>query len=413
MHQVLLTIAVAQTFFAALILVLGKKEERSRSAALLGGFVFVYGVSFFQELELFSRLSAGAPFLVPLSFFFYFLIGPTFYFYIKDITKGADQPLVRNWPLHIAPIVLGVLFMSAWVMMSEDARQSAISNEFWPIEGPITPFAVSIFLAQMISHIQVFSYLMGSLRLLYEHLSRIRDLFSNLENKTLGWLRLAILALTAIWFTDLVTDIGYIFGWFGRLGEIVFTFGELMLFYFVTICGLRQPTIIVQEQSDATDFGNAKVDIVSVSSEGGHALTHDRPIASAPKSESRTKYAKSALDETHMKRIAEKLEQAMVNDRLFTDSSLTLADLSKNIRTPQNYVSQTLNQQLGLKFYDYIARHRIEAAKAMLSDNKNGSTVLSIALDVGFNSKSTFNAAFKRIVGSTPSQFRQEQHDKT
>lgn len=398
MHQLLLTIAVGQTFFAALILMLGKKQGRSRSAAILGAFIFVYGVSFFQELEFVGQLNRSIPVLVPITFIFYFLIGPTFYFYIKDLTKTKNEALVQSWPLHVVPIVLGVGLMSAWVLMSEDARQAAISTEFWPVDRPLTMGSASIFLAQVVSHIQIFCYLMGSLKLLYDHLSRVRDLFSNLEDKTLGWARLAIFALIAIWFTDLVTDIGYVFGWFGQMGEVIFTAGELALFYFVTVFGLRQPEIIVHEESDRVLTSDDHDQTV-----GGFAGTE--PLKSGLR-EVRSKYAKSALDDEQMTRIAEKLERAMEAEKLFTNSTLTLADLSQSIRTPQNYVSQTLNQRMGLKFYDYIAKHRVDAAKLMLAEPGNQDTVLSIALSVGFNSKSTFNAAFKRFVGATPSQFR-------
>lgn len=408
MHQLLLTIAVCQTFFASFILILGKDEGRSRSAVLLGGFVFVYGVSFFQELDFVADLNANAPALVPLTFFFYFLIGPTFYFYIKDMTKKQGEPLVSRWPLHVAPILLGVALMSVWVLMPEDARQTAISNEFWPVERPVTVFIVSTFLAQVVSHVQIFCYLMGSLGRLSEHLSRIQDIFSNLENKTLGWLRLSIFALIAIWFTDLVTDIAYVLGLFGGTGEIVFTFAELMVFYFVTVRGFRQPAISVLSLAAETTETSGETGTSADQSGVRNADTKPQAKSHESRSTPRSKYAKSALDEEQMTRISEKLEQAMQNQKLFADSTLTLTDLSRSIHTPQNYVSQTLNQKMQLKFYDYISLHRVEAAKRLLADANNENTILEIALEVGFNSKSTFNSAFKRLVGATPSRFRQE-----
>ena len=384
MHQLLLTMAVSQTFFAAAIIVLGRKERASRSAALLGSFIFVYGVSFVPEMDFVSELNQSVPALVPLTFFFYFFIGPCFYFYIKEITRKPGQPLITNWPMHVTPIVLGVGLMSAWVMMPEDSRRIAISNEFWPVSRPISNLEISIVLAQVVSHAQIFAYLSASLMRLTRHLSRVRDLFSDLENKTLGWARLATFAIIAIWFIDLITDIGYVIGWFGGTGEVVFTLSELLVFYFVAVWGLRQPVI----------FGHKNAEVAVLPSE---------------KSITTNKYVKSALSDAQMERISANLDRAMKSRKLFTQSSLTLADLSRDLHTPQNYVSQTLNQKIGLKFYDYIAQHRVEEAKALLAEPGNSKSILQIALDVGFNSKSTFNAAFKRLLGMTPSQFRQQQ----
>jgi AraC-like DNA-binding protein len=386
MHQLLLIIAVSQTLFATLIIILGRKEGASRSAILLGGFIFLYGLSFLPELKIVSELNRSTPALVPLVFFFYFLIGPCFYFYIKEITQKQGQPLVTNWPLHVFPIVLGVGLMSAWVLIPEDSRRMAISHEFWPVNRPMSGPEVSILIAQIVSHAQLFAYFSASFLRLKRHLSNVRELFSNLENKTLGWARIATCAIFAIWFIDFVTDIGYLVGWFGGAGEVVFTGVELLIFYFVTIYGLRQPAI----------FGDKRL-------EDSSGLQSNSTPAN--------KYLKSALTGKQMERISENLDRAMTSDKLFADSSLTLADLSRSIHTPQNYVSQTLNQKIGLKFYDYIAQHRIEEAKALLRETDSSKTVLQIALDVGFNSKSTFNAAFKRLVGVTPSQFRSQQRE--
>ena len=407
-HEWLLTIGVAQAFFAALILVFAKRESDSRSAVMLGAFVFLYGVTFVRELEFLSGLHARAPFLVPLTFLFYFFLGPTFYFYIKDLTKAPNEPLVRNWPLHIAPIVSGVALMGAWVFLPESARHDAVNNQFHPVGLTSTVIALSVLAAQAISHIQIFCYLAGSLKLLSQHLSRVRDLFSNLEDKTLSWLRLTIFAFIAIWVTDLVTDIAYLLGWFGRAGETLFTVGELVILYILTIRGLRQPAIVVQGQSGESEGQTSDAENVVALNEHAIAASSGEPFGQKKPAATKPKYAKSALGEDQMAQIAEKLETVMEVDKLFTESSLTLADLSRRIRTPQNYVSQTLNQKLGLKFYDYIARHRIEESKALLADEQNKSTILEIALHVGFNSKSTFNAAFKRFAGMTPSQFREE-----
>jgi AraC-like DNA-binding protein len=105
-----------------------------------------------------------------------------------------------------------------------------------------------------------------------------------------------------------------------------------------------------------------------------------------------------------MARIAEKLQRAMDQDRLFADASLSLRDLADRIGVSENYISQTLNERLGRNFFDFVNAARIDAAKPLLRED--GKTVLEVALAVGFNSRSTFNAAFRKHAGSTPSRFR-------
>ena len=91
----------------------------------------------------------------------------------------------------------------------------------------------------------------------------------------------------------------------------------------------------------------------------------------------------------------------------FLSSTINLPDFAKEISIPSRYISQVLNEELGMSFYDLINTYRIEEAKNLLSDPEYGdSSIIDIAYDCGFNSKSVFNAAFKKYTGTTPSEFR-------
>ena len=94
----------------------------------------------------------------------------------------------------------------------------------------------------------------------------------------------------------------------------------------------------------------------------------------------------------------------MQQDQLYLDAALSLQKLAKHINTSPNYISQTLNETLGANFFDYINQYRINEAKKQLKETKN--TVLDIAMNVGFNAKSSFYTAFKKETQQTPSQYR-------
>jgi AraC-like DNA-binding protein len=116
------------------------------------------------------------------------------------------------------------------------------------------------------------------------------------------------------------------------------------------------------------------------------------------------KYEKSALDAERANRIARKIEAAMSQDLLYREPDLSLWDLAKHIGVTSHYVSQTLNTHLGKSFFELVNGWRIKDALTQLKTTD--ATILVIAYDVGFNSRSAFYKAFKRETGKTPSDLR-------
>ena len=117
------------------------------------------------------------------------------------------------------------------------------------------------------------------------------------------------------------------------------------------------------------------------------------------------KYSKSTIDENLKEVILNKINELM-EDKYYLNVNPSLPDLAKKINTSPNYVSQVINEKLNLTFLEMINKYRIEEAKKMILDPELNETVEGIAYLVGFNSKSTFHSAFKRITGETPSEFK-------
>ena len=98
----------------------------------------------------------------------------------------------------------------------------------------------------------------------------------------------------------------------------------------------------------------------------------------------------------------------MSEDKPYLNSDLTLNDLSEKLEISSHNLSEILNTQLNQNFFDFVNQYRIDEVKKNLADQKmDHLTLLSIAFDAGFNSKSGFNAIFKRYTNLTPSQYRQ------
>lgn len=118
------------------------------------------------------------------------------------------------------------------------------------------------------------------------------------------------------------------------------------------------------------------------------------------------KYADKTLDDEDVKQIISKLTKVMTEQELFKNPNLKVSDLAKAINISAHQLSQILNESIDKNFTLFINEYRInEACKLLLS--KTNLTVEAVADEVGFNAKSTFFAAFKKMKGSTPSVYQQ------
>jgi AraC-like DNA-binding protein len=103
--------------------------------------------------------------------------------------------------------------------------------------------------------------------------------------------------------------------------------------------------------------------------------------------------------------------QAFMNEkRPFLESELTLNELAGQVRMSPAALSRLLNQQFGQNFNDFVNAYRVAEVKRQLADPANAHlSLLGIAFSCGFNSKATFNRAFKKITGASPSDFLASQ----
>lgn len=124
-------------------------------------------------------------------------------------------------------------------------------------------------------------------------------------------------------------------------------------------------------------------------------------------------YQKSGLTREEAEHYAKQLLRIMEEQKLYQDSELKLADLAKELSISSHNLTEILNQYMGQNFYDFVNHYRVKEVKQKLlgPDSKN-KTVLALALDAGFNSKSSFNSLFKKQTGMTPSQFRKKHSTK-
>jgi AraC-like DNA-binding protein len=123
------------------------------------------------------------------------------------------------------------------------------------------------------------------------------------------------------------------------------------------------------------------------------------------------KYLKSGLKEIQARDYLAKLISYVERNKPYLDRDLSIYDLSKATGIPRHYITQILNEKHKKNLYTFINEYRVKEVIERFSDPKyNNYTILAIAYDSGFNSKTTFNAIFKNQTGLTPSEFRDKSN---
>ena len=122
-----------------------------------------------------------------------------------------------------------------------------------------------------------------------------------------------------------------------------------------------------------------------------------------------SRYKKSLLNKDLLKQYQDQLTQLMSSDKPYLDENLTLRDLAEMLEIPPNQLSQVLNEGFDQNFAEFVNTYRLEMFKSKVADpEQRHLTILALAYDSGFNSKTVFNTFFKKIMGQTPKAYWKE-----
>ncbi len=125
---------------------------------------------------------------------------------------------------------------------------------------------------------------------------------------------------------------------------------------------------------------------------------------------SSSKYKHTGLDSEENQRILKELETLLEKDTIFKKNTLSLVKLAKLLNTNTHALSQVINENKEQTFFELIGSYRIKESKHLLSDSSE-LKISEIAYEVGYNSLSAFNTAFKKSTGLTPTKYRNEKVD--
>lgn len=119
------------------------------------------------------------------------------------------------------------------------------------------------------------------------------------------------------------------------------------------------------------------------------------------------KYGATKMEGAELQQCCNKVGQFMKTNRPYLDSDLTLPKLADDLNVSTHHLSQVINEMHDKNFFNFINKYRVEEVKRKIQDPKyNHYSLLGIAYESGFNSKSAFNRVFKNVTGTTPSRYR-------
>lgn len=309
------------------------------------------------------------------------LIGPLLYLYLRSLTN-REMTSLQGYRHHLLPaLLINLLPLAALVydLLIFAVFQGRPLPYFNGTRGPIMEFLhnsdhLFLLVITILEHLYLLAYLVWCIVLFRRYQLYLRQHFSNLELRELPWLRNILYA--------------------GLLGIGLFLGFIVLNFFF----GLDY---------DETWLGYLAlaVGIYILSIQAYHYTAQWNYDLEFHPEQTVVDTAEPVELEAELQEWKTKLSNYMTSQRPYLDPDLNLHDLARQLRTNSNQLSRVINSGYAMNFNDFINSYRTKAFIDRLEAGEHQQrTLLSLALDCGFNSKATFNRAFKKIIGRTPRQ---------
>lgn len=351
---ILFAVIISQGFFASLMLSLTSRNQlSSRILAFLLFFISLWLIdSFFRVSDMYHQ----NPDLYFKPIYYSFAFGPLIYLYVKSITNASFRWQKKDL-LHFLPVLVQAALY--WYLNFQD-----YSFKRWYWLEVHQPFTYRLEFDGTFVSLAV--YLILSLRILRNYQRWIKDNFSELSRITLTWLRILLVLLLILciqWFIEVL--LRELYHNYFDYNYSAILLGIIVLF--MAIGGIRQISLDNVRFTNAAESPTVKV-----------------------------------VDEA----ILEKIRKRMETSQDYLNPTLTLKEFADAMGLPPRLVSEHINRGMGKTFVDFVNAYRVEAVKQKLASSRSTTyTLLALAFESGFNSKATFNRAFKKITGKSPSDF--------
>lgn len=304
---------------------------------------------------------------------FCLLLPPLVWFYLRS-QFNADFKFQRKDLVHAVPFLLYFVYHVVVFSMGSEFVERWKQNVHYN-------YGIENIQALLTVGVQIL-YFFWSYKLYQQYRSWSPSEFSNVEAVSFKWFRNFLVAFIAssvigwgMTLIDISLDLDFWHDWWDEL----FNAG---LIYYLCIAGYAQT------QPRRLHFEPTAVAPVMPAEE----------VPILPKAEK--------LQDEDLQNWKAQIEHLMADERLYLEPELTLSDLARRLQTNASVLSAVVNRAFGKNFNDFVNEFRVEAVKRLLADPKASHlSLLGIGLECGFNSKSTFNRAFRKVTGVAPSEW--------
>lgn len=228
-------------------------------------------------------------------------------------------------------------------------------------------------------------YLSYVLKMLYAHKANVINIFSNTHKKYLNWLLVIAWGVLTVWLIAVTSMCLERFTSINlpKYEGLVTNSGVAFLLFVIGYHGVRQPSLF---RTHGEENSQVRKELDDQQAE---------------------KYKKSGLTSDDSAQLHKRIIAHIELHKPYLNPEITLYALAQQLNLQANHLSQVINSFEHKNFFDFINTYRIEAVKKAIENKEKGHlTLLGIAFESGFNSKSSFNRTFKRLVGETPSEYR-------
>jgi AraC-like DNA-binding protein len=375
-----LIFSVFQAILFAFLLI--SKKDNAIADKLLAAFLFIFNLQCIFIFLNINHPSISVIQLIPIAITL--LYGPLLFLYIQSFKVNKPLKHIR-FLYHGIPFIIAII---ASVFLHE-----VIITKYLII--------ISSLLSGTI-------YTVLSIIFLRKHKKAIQDQYSYIEKINLNWLNSFVKIIALIWigvlilvpltrFINLNIDLNWFF------------ISIPVLISYLGYHGIKQQIILLQSitipQADNTNSEISTNNNHYSSEQIDDSKSNPDSISQQNKS-----YQKSTLDDKMMEMIHSRLIKAMEENQIFLRPALSLQELAEHINIQNHHITQTLNTYSGKNFYDFVNHYRVDEFKRQIE--KKGSeqySLLGIALDCGFNSKSSFNRIFKKQTGLSPTEYLKQK----
>ncbi|RCK23415.1 AraC family transcriptional regulator [Thalassospira lucentensis] len=399
---VLMVIAVVGLGQAAFLMLLLRHEGKRafRANRWLMVFAFASCLSFIEDITDVLLTPKWMLLMAPVFMSMTFAFVPSIYLYFREI---ADRPVRR--PIYHFVVLIPVLAATSgvvWILFDQFVPEIIHGTDVEIDIAIDQHIGLSVLLMTVFIglYIQLFAYMPKIWKVALGYLRQAGEQLGADQVALRRWILEILIGVTTIFVIFTVTSVIDIFvddgTWLTTLVQ-----GSFALVFF-RMCHLlaSNPALFVQAEWEETDADRAE-----------SSIDQSVSVRVIDKS-NQTEQGRQFLDDHDVARIRGRLDKVVDETEMLFDPLLSMPKLANMIGATPNQLSHVLNQHLGKSFFDFVNEVRTKEASTLLI-NEPDRTVLDIATSVGFNSKSTFNLAFKKITGLTPSAYRRKNLDKT